>query len=238
MQRIDVGRDERGELRSYWVHRPDGAPDPAPIVFVFHDGKNTNGMQVARYWTSAWDQPFLLVFPDGQRSDPSRDGWDLTDAASQVDIAARMVEDAVEKFHGDERRLYAVGLGAGADLVGRLACDRSNLFRAVGRVAGTAAGQCPSRAPQIWVGADPGEPFASAAGCAGPPAVSTLPDRGDAVTVEVRDWTGCEPTPAARVVVAPPGQWPTGGRVASEAPVLDYDATAGILEFFRQRGGL
>ncbi|MEQ1568372.1 MAG: hypothetical protein ABMA64_22235 [Myxococcota bacterium] len=275
LKRYVVGRDARGEERSFWAHVPAGATGPLPAVFVFHGGKGSTGLNIARFWTDQFDRGMVLVFPNGQLSDRSVGGWETDDGGDtwQVDNIRRLVDEVVSDLGVDPNRLYAVGFSSGGHIVNQLACQMPTTFRGYGRIgrvllASTMrACKTPTERPQMmilgtrddsarWDGkrgpdgqiheqpVDVAWPFwLSAAGCPErPSATSTLPDRGDRVSVDVRDWGPCRSASAFRFVriTGADHQWPTGGRMPSPGvvPVRDLDATEAFLAFFRETGGL
>jgi polyhydroxybutyrate depolymerase len=163
---VEVGPDGFGEVRSYWVHLPrHPVPGvPPPVILAFHGGKGSNGRTgMAKHWTSRFDEPWILVFPNGQLRDPDVGGWDdllepLTNGEGfQVAVVRTIVADVLARFGGDPRHVYAVGFSSGGHVVNQLACSTRDLFAGLGRTGRTLLAstrdRCrqPTDAPQIMI---------------------------------------------------------------------------------------
>jgi polyhydroxybutyrate depolymerase len=135
---VQVGPDARGEPRSYWVHVPEGAAGPLPALFLFHGGQGHDGKDMARYWKDQLDQGMILVFPNGQLTDPGVGGWVAERGdRHQVENVLRIVDRVVREHGADPDRLYAAGFSGGAEMVDQLACHAPTTFRAFGHVGRT-----------------------------------------------------------------------------------------------------
>ncbi|GIG89267.1 hypothetical protein Pen02_42030 [Plantactinospora endophytica] len=143
-----------GRERTYRLYRPAtlSLSAPVPLVVMLH-GALGNGRQAetAYGWNSAADRyGFLVAYPDGLRrswavsSDccgpPARDGID------DVAFVSATVAAISAALPVDPARVYAAGMSNGGMLAYQLAC-RTTVFAAIGVVAGTLLGQCPSPAP-------------------------------------------------------------------------------------------
>jgi polyhydroxybutyrate depolymerase len=139
-----------GRERAFRLHRP--AAPPAALVVMLHGGFGSARQAEAQYgWNELADrQGFAVVYPDGlDRAWNVGGGCCGRSAATGVDDVAfiRAVVAAVRpELAVDPGRVYATGMSNGGMLAYRLACD-TDLFAAVGPVAATLLGPCPSPAP-------------------------------------------------------------------------------------------
>lgn len=264
MELVQVGRDGRGEERSFYVHVPEG-PGPKPAVFVFHGGTGSDARDVARYWMDQLDKGMILVFPNGQLRDRSVGGFYAESTERhQVQNVMRIVDQVVRDYGADPNRLYAAGFSGGAEMVDQLACYAPTTFRAYGHLGRTMLKDwyeaCPDGTdrPQIMMlgTADDRAPIGGKrdtdgswrqppasevwdfwmkrAGCAGEPRVETLPDRGDRAEIEVKTWTSCSRAAGMRFVTMKG----VGHTWPDGTEVKDIRATDAFLSFFREFGGL
>ena len=139
-----------GRERAFRLYRP--AVRPAALVVMLHGGLGSARQAEAQYgWNELADREgFAVVYPDGlDRVWNVGGGCCGRSAATGVDdvefiralVAAVRPELAV-----DRGRVYATGMSNGGMLAYRLACD-TDLFAAIGPVAATLLGSCPSPDP-------------------------------------------------------------------------------------------
>ncbi len=135
-----------GKDRSYTLHLPPGVEGSGmrALVFNFHGSHGSADQQaeLSGFDDYADRNGFVVVYPEGVDK-TWNDGRGTTLAAQKgVDDVkfARMIYDQVRaSIPIDPKRVYATGLSSGAILSARLACDMSDLFAAVGMVAGSMA---------------------------------------------------------------------------------------------------
>ena len=142
--------DPRLAGRPYDVHVPAGhdATKPSALVLAFHGyGDGDTGALLEKYFklTKVSDaSDFLYVTPNGTKDKADEQFWNGTDACCDFDkkgtddvgYVRALVADVGKHFALDRKRVYAVGLSAGAFFVHRLACDASDVFAAVISVSG------------------------------------------------------------------------------------------------------
>ncbi|MEO1228631.1 MAG: PHB depolymerase family esterase [Myxococcota bacterium] len=132
-----------GRSRSYILRIPPryDPSDPVPLVLAFH-GFTSNPQ--AQEWLSrltplAEREGFVVAYPQGVVN--SWNGGACCGVASTTDVddvgfAAALVEHLSSELCIDARRVYAMGFSNGGFLSHRLACERPEVFAAVGSVAG------------------------------------------------------------------------------------------------------
>jgi polyhydroxybutyrate depolymerase len=142
-----------GLVRMYRVHVPAGydAARPAPLLFALHGGGGSMDHQAddARYGLIAKSdrEGFVAVFPNGYSK--FRSGrfatWNAGDCCGgardeQVDdvgFIRQVVADVTRRLNIDRERIFATGMSNGGLMAYRLACEMSDVFKAIAPVAGT-----------------------------------------------------------------------------------------------------
>lgn len=141
-----------GRQRTFHVYRPAALPTPAALVVMLHGGFGTGSHAEQVYgWNAQADaHHFLVAYPDGLGQAWSVGGGCCgTPGSTGVDDVAfitAMVEAIGQQVPLDRDRSYATGMSNGGLLTYRLACD-TDMFAAIGPVAATRLGDCPSPAP-------------------------------------------------------------------------------------------
>jgi polyhydroxybutyrate depolymerase len=89
---------------------------------------------------------FIVAQPDGALLGNS---WDVLADSSDVPFVRALIADVESRVPIDPKRTFATGFSAGGGLVNRLACEASDMFAAVGAVAGSylAPGNCAPTRP-------------------------------------------------------------------------------------------
>ena len=142
-----------GLEREYLVHVPKSylRSKPMPVVFAFHGGGGHMEYQAdeATYGLVGKSEQagFIAVFPNGYSRMPDGKLATWNAGACCGDARDRNVDDVgfVRRVHADvarhlevdRRRVFAVGMSNGGMMAYRLACEASDLFRAIAAVAGT-----------------------------------------------------------------------------------------------------
>ena len=142
-----------GRDRSYRLYKPAGVPASAPLVVVLH-GFSGSARQAERdyNWDGSADSGnFLVAYPDGLNrawnvdgegccGRPAREGVD------DVAFITAAVADIARNLGINPAKVYATGMSNGAIMSYTLACT-TNIFSAIGPVAGIQLNPCPSPRP-------------------------------------------------------------------------------------------
>lgn len=145
----------QGLKRRYLVHVPRQADPqkPFPLVLAFHGGGGHAEFMAdeARYGLigKADKEGFVVVFPNGYSRLPRGRfatwnagaccGAARDENIDDVGFVRAMVAAVGEQVPIDPARIFATGMSNGGMMSHRLACEASDLFRAVAAVAGTDA---------------------------------------------------------------------------------------------------
>ena len=256
VQDVAVGDVER----SYRVHRPGSTPASPALVLVLHGGGGSAQQAESSYgWTDlAEGKGFLVAHPQGLHRTWNTEGGCCGRAAAQnvddVAFLVEVVEDVSRRAAVDADRVFVTGMSNGAMMSYRLACS-TDLFAAIGPVAGTMLGDCAEPSPvsvlHVHGTADSavrldGEPGDGVAGVDGPP-ISEVIDFWRAVdqclapasvaSGPVHRWiSGCADGRSVELVTIDGAghQWPgsEAPRGAADPPFPGLDATENIWRFF------
>ena len=145
--------DHDGLRRIYRVHVPAKyqAASPAPLVLAFHGGGGDMNYQARDesygLISKSEAEGFVVVFPNGYSK--LKSGKFATWNAGACCAAARdqnvddvgFVREIISNTTGqlsiDRNRIYATGMSNGGMMAYRLACEMSDIFKAIAAVAGT-----------------------------------------------------------------------------------------------------
>jgi polyhydroxybutyrate depolymerase len=129
--------------RSYILHVPSSMDNsqPVPVVFVFHgySGDAADIQLVTGFDETADKAGFIVAYPEGISFSWNAGGCCGSAADRKIDEPAfirEMLSDLGTIVSLDMKRIYATGFSNGAMLSYRLACEMSDVFAAVGPVAG------------------------------------------------------------------------------------------------------
>lgn len=249
-----------GVDRTYRLYTPPDVEHegPVPLVLALHGSGNSADSLVdsSELDEAASANGFIVAYPEAVGL-LWNGGFCCTsgrgDPAADVRFLAEVVTDVGAVRSIDERRIYAVGVSAGAVMAYRLACDLTERFAGIGAIAGsmvlddcypsrpisvivvhgTADGIVPYDGGRILGGATRPAPAATAvaerwASLDACPNPQTTDVRG---AVTVATWTDCGGGTRVRLVTVDGGghNWflPVYG-----PPNGALDATAAITEFF------
>ena len=120
-----------------------------PLLLLLHGWGGTSLLnQVYLGYTNAADtRDILIAAPDGMVDQDGKPFWNASDVCCDVyqtgvdDVAylGGLVEDIQAAYSVDPARTYVLGHSNGGFMAYRLACERADLFAAIGSLAGAAS---------------------------------------------------------------------------------------------------
>jgi polyhydroxybutyrate depolymerase len=259
-----------GTERTYRLYRPAGISSGAPLVVMLHGGFGSAEQAEQSYgWDAEADRGhFIVAYPDGLNHAWNTGGGCCGQPGRQnvddVAFIAAMIGQIKTEVSIDPARIFATGMSNGGIMAYTLACQ-TDLFAAIGPVAATMLGDCPSphtlSVIHIHGSADTNIPYAGGPGngvaAINGPSVPDLNatwrqiDACGAPSIEVNDvvTTSLAKCPDGRAVelitVAGAGhQWPGATPkpllqriLHTDPPSPALDATSVIWQFFAARAG-
>lgn len=176
-QSSDLTLEERtlihdGLTRRYLLYVPPQY-DPAqamPLVFVMHGGGGSPEIysETTGFTQKAHDEGFILVYPAGTgRRNAQRlltwnaghcCGFAQESGVDDIGFFRAMVDELTAEFSIDPNRIYAAGHSNGAILSYWLAAEMSDVFAAVGIVAGTIGGYPTPQSTELYIIPQPAQP--------------------------------------------------------------------------------
>ena len=265
-----------GRERGFIVHVPKAyrADRPAPLVLALHGGGGSMEVMakdrlyglVSQSEASGW----IVVFPNGfSRLGGRLATWNAgiccgaarDRGSDDVGFLRAVVAEVQQRVAVDPQRVFATGMSNGGMMSYRLACEASDIFRAIAAVAGTdgTTGCRPGRPVPVFhlhakdddrvlfnggsgSASDTHADFVSVPAtvdkwarlnaCSGP--TQTVLQR-PGVTCEVR--SGCADGAEVRLCVTDSGghSWPGGRKALGGKGSTALDATAAIWAFFARQ---
>ncbi|MDY0029885.1 MAG: alpha/beta hydrolase-fold protein [Pseudobdellovibrionaceae bacterium] len=142
-----------GESREYLIHVPKSYTglNKTPVIFAFHGGGgDMDHMAKDKFYgliTSSEKNGYIVVFPNGYSRFPSGklatwNGGECCGTArdkniDDVGFIRKIIGNIKTQLNVDASRIYATGMSNGGIMSYRLACEATDLFKAIAPVAGT-----------------------------------------------------------------------------------------------------
>ena len=127
-----------GELRNYWLVRPEGLEKtkPAPLLMVLHGsaGSGEDMMTVTQrgFERLADKEKFVVVYPDALERRWNDQGGTVDDVGFLLAIVDKLVADGLV----DKTRVFVTGISNGGMMAQRLACEQAERIAGIATVAG------------------------------------------------------------------------------------------------------
>ncbi|MBR1499617.1 MAG: esterase [Bacteroidaceae bacterium] len=131
----------QGQTRRFWLYKPDGTPQDAPLVFVLH-GYGNPGQKKNWMSRAAEKHKFAVCIPHGWKDPKGQPSWNVGypfQEGWQVDEVAGMEKLAryVQKKYGLSRRnTFMTGMSNGGEMCYLTAYSKQKTFKAVAPVSG------------------------------------------------------------------------------------------------------
>ena len=131
----------QGQTRRFWIYKPDGTPQGAPLVFVLH-GYDNPGQKKNWMNQAAEKHKFAVCIPHGWKDPQGKPSWNVGypfQKGWQVDEVAGMEKLAkyVQRKYGLSRRnIFMTGMSNGGEMCYLTAYSKQKTFRAVASLSG------------------------------------------------------------------------------------------------------
>ncbi len=130
-----------GQMRYYWIYKPDGTQPDAPLVFVLH-GYGNPGKKQTWMNKAAEQHKFALCIPHGWKDPkgepswnvgyPFQKGWQVDEVASMEKLARHVQK----KYQLSRKNTFMTGMSNGGEMCYLTAYSKQKTFKAVAPVAG------------------------------------------------------------------------------------------------------
>ena len=133
-----------GLSREYYLYIPDSLVADAPLLFVFHgySGSASGIMNYSGLNQIADDNGFAVCYPQGLIDDWDYSFWNVgydwhvDETVDDVGFATSLAQYLQTDFNLSTQNTFSTGMSNGGDMSYLLACQASDVFRAVAPVAG------------------------------------------------------------------------------------------------------
>ena len=133
-----------GLSREYFLYIPDSLVADAPLLFVFHgySGSASGIMNYSGLNQIADDNGFAVCYPQGLIDDWDYSFWNVgydwhvDETVDDVGFATSLAQYLQTDFNLSTQNTFSTGMSNGGDMSYLLACQASDVFRAVAPVAG------------------------------------------------------------------------------------------------------
>jgi polyhydroxybutyrate depolymerase len=230
---------------------------PHPLVILLHGhsgsaaqllGQQRSAAPLSRWINIADRDGVLLAAPDGAKGNDDKQGWNdcRSDAESNprtddVALIRAIIDHAIERYHADPARIYAMGMSNGAMMTFRLATELPERFAALAAVSGSMAAksQCAPAVKPVSLlviagDADPLVPFAG-----GDVRIFSARSRGSVLGIEkaVDFWRDLAKLPARPAVVTMFAHDPQSGDTSAKRTKWGADPKKVQVELIVIRNG-
>ena len=130
-----------GQMRYYWIYKPDGTQPDAPLVFVLH-GYGNPGRKQTWMNKAAEQHKFALCIPHGWKDPKGEPSWNVGypfQKGWQVDEVAgmeKLARHVQKKYRLSRRNTFMTGMSNGGEMCYLTAYSKQKTFKAVAPVAG------------------------------------------------------------------------------------------------------
>jgi len=136
--------DDNGQIRGYYLYRPNSIEDNAPLVFVLHGYSGSAGgiMGYSGMNEVAERNGFAVCYPQGLSDQSGYNFWNVGYAMHQnqtvddVAFLSSLADYLQDEYNLNEENTFSTGMSNGGDMSYMLACQANDVFIAIAPVAG------------------------------------------------------------------------------------------------------
>lgn len=134
-----------GLTRNYLLHTPNNLPDNAPLVFVLHGyGGSAQGIKNYCDMDAIADaNGFAVCYPQGTKDSSQSRFWNVgydfhqDETVDDSDFLKSLALYLQAQHNFSTQYTFSTGMSNGGDMSYMLACQQSNVFKAIAPVAGS-----------------------------------------------------------------------------------------------------
>lgn len=129
--------DVAGTSRTYYVQLPKTYDPATPhrLIFQFHPWGGSADQALTMYGLSSAITDAIYVTPQGLDAGDNGPGWANTNG-QDIAFTKAMLADVQGKYCVDNSRIFSVGFSYGGMMSFALACEMSDVFRAIAPMSG------------------------------------------------------------------------------------------------------
>jgi len=145
--------NHNGLVRSYILHKPENFAENSPLIFVLH-GFTSSASTIMSYSQMnkiADENGFMVCYPQGTALSTGQTHWNANLEMSSIDdigFLSQLVSKIQTSFKTNPNNTFVSGMSNGGFMSYTLACNKSNIFKAIASVTGTMSGK-------DWLTCDP-----------------------------------------------------------------------------------
>ena len=137
--------NDNGQIREYYLYRPSSIEDDAPLVFVLHGYSGTAWgiMGYSGMDEMAAEHGFAVCYPQGLSDQSGYNFWNVgydfhqNQTVDDVAFLSSLANYLQEEYNLSSENTFSTGMSNGGDMSYMLACEASDVFKAIAPVAGS-----------------------------------------------------------------------------------------------------
>ena len=136
--------NDNGQIRDYYLYRPNSIQDNAPLVFVLHGYSGSAGgiMGYSGMNQIASEHGFAVCYPQGLSDQSGYNFWNVgyefhqNQTVDDVAFLSSLANYLQDEYSLSAENIFSTGMSNGGDMSYMLACQANDVFRAIAPVAG------------------------------------------------------------------------------------------------------
>lgn len=130
--------DVSGTARTYYVQLPSNysSSKQYPLIFQFHPWGGSADQALTMYGLNKSIPDAIYVTPQGLQAGSNGAGWANTNG-QDIAFTKAMLADVQGKYCVDSARIFSTGFSYGGMMSFAIACEMSNVFRAIAPMSGS-----------------------------------------------------------------------------------------------------
>ena len=135
-----------GLVRSYILYKPQNFKKNSPLVFVLHGfgSSSLNIMSYSQMNLIAEENGFMVCYPQGSILPTGQSHWNANLEMSSVDdigFLSNLAKEVQTIYQINPKNIFVSGMSNGGFMSYTLACEKSDVFKAIASITGTMSGK-------------------------------------------------------------------------------------------------